>query len=204
MPNSPLLLHDLAITFVRVGGWTLLSWILGLCIAYLCFKIKPLSIVLLPVVNFMRHISPFCWLPLIILMVGIGEIAVGITLLISLVFHAVIISLEQLHSLPKTVLEQAKLDGAIGWNLFTHIELPLCIIGFIDIFRVLWGVGWSAVIAAEMLGVSSGMGYRLLDFRYLLRYREMLTYIGVIGIVGITLDYLLKSIKWSIEKRLGL
>jgi ABC-type nitrate/sulfonate/bicarbonate transport system permease component len=30
---------------------------------------------------------------------------------------------------------------------------------------VLWGLGWSTVVAAEMLGVDSGLQHRLLDFR---------------------------------------
>jgi len=136
-------------------------------------------------------------------MAGIGELAVGITLLISLTFHAVIVTLELLRSLPKTVLEQARLDGINGWKMLIHIELPLSLGGFIDIYRVLWGVGWSAVIAAEMLGVQSGMGYRLLDFRYLLRYKEMLIYIAVIGFVGIAVDATLKRMKGSVEKRIG-
>lgn len=186
---------------MRVLVWTLLSWVMGIGIGFACYRSKLFGILALPVVNFIRHISPFCWLPLIIIAAGIGEIAVGITLLISLTFHGVIVSLEMLRSLPQVVLEQARLDGASGWALFRHIELPNCISGIVDIFRVLWGVGWSVVVAAEMLGVSSGMGYRLLDFRYLLRYQEMLVYIAVIGCIGIGTDYLLKRMRSITELR---
>lgn len=195
MPGSAMLLSDLGITFSRVAAWTVLSWLIGVLIGFVCHRISLVEKLVLPGVNFLRHISPFCWLPLIIMMAGIGELAVGITLMISIVFHSVIISMELLRGLPQNVLEQATLDGSGGWNLAINIELPLCLGGFIDIFRVLWGVGWSAVIAAEMLGVSSGMGYRLLDFRYLLRYKEMLLYIAVIGGVGVVTDYLLKGLK---------
>jgi len=198
-----MLFNDLAVTFMRVWVWSSLSWILGLALGFICYRSKLLEWIIVPVVNFMRHISPFCWLPLIIMMAGIGELAVGITLLISLTFHAVIVTLELLRSLPKTVLEQARLDGINGWKMLIHIELPLSLGGFIDIYRVLWGVGWSAVIAAEMLGVQSGMGYRLLDFRYLLRYKEMLIYIAVIGFVGIAVDATLKRMKGNVEKRIG-
>ena len=97
-------------------------------------------------------------------------------------------------------MEQAKLDGAAGWRLFREIELPLSLSGILDIYRVLWGVGWTAIIAAEMLGVRSGMGYRLLDFRYLLRYKEMLGYIAVIGGVGIIIDLLLQKLKSRLVK----
>ncbi|PKN74070.1 MAG: hypothetical protein CVU50_00400 [Candidatus Cloacimonetes bacterium HGW-Cloacimonetes-3] len=201
MIDASMLLNDIVITSLRVLVWTLLSWVLGVGIGFACYRNKIFGILAMPVVNFIRHISPFCWLPLIILAAGIGEVSVGITLLISLTFHAVIVSLEMLRSLPRIVLEQARLDGASGWALFSQIELPVCISGIVDIFRVLWGVGWSVVIAAEMLGVSSGMGYRLLDFRYLLRYKEMLVYIVIIGCIGIGTDYLLKRLKSVTELR---
>ncbi len=195
-----MLLKDLTITFCRVAVWTTLAWLIGLLMGYLIYRSRGLRAFTLPAVNFFRHVSPYCWLPLIIIAFGIGEWAVGITLLVSLVFHSVIISLELFNTLPKVVMEQAKLDGAAGWRLFREIELPLSLSGILDIYRVLWGVGWASVIAAEMLGVRSGMGYRLLDFRYLLRYKEMLGYIAVIGGVGIIIDLLLQKLKSRLVK----
>lgn len=186
-----MLLNDLFATFIRVLIWTLLSWLGALLTGFACYRSRLISRGIMPVVNFMRHVSPFCWLPLIIIAAGIGEIAVGITLLISMLFHGVIVTVEMLRSLPRVIVEQAVLDGAAGGKLLRHIEIPLSMGGIIDLFRVLWGVGWSAVIAAEMLGVSTGMGYRLLDFRYLMRYPEMLGYIAVIGGIGIVSDQLL-------------
>lgn len=198
-----MLLKDLVITFSRVLIWASVAWAMGLLLGYLAYRNRSLKVALLHVVNFLRHISPYCWLPLIIIAFGIGEAAVGITLLLSLVFHSVIIALELFNSLPKVVMEQAKLDGATGWKLFKEIELPLSLSGIMDIYRVLWGVGWTAIVAAEMLGVRSGMGYRLLDFRYLLRYKEMLVYIIVIGGVGITVDLLLIRLKAGLDRMRG-
>ena len=195
-----MLIKDLVITFGRVAFWTTMAWLLGLVLGYLAYRDKYLRAFILPFANLLRHISPYCWLPLIIIAFGIGEIAVGITLLFSLVFHSVIISMELFRSLPKVVMEQAKLDGAGSWRLFRDLELPLSMGGILDIYRVLWGVGWASVIAAEMLGVRSGMGYRLLDFRYLLRYKEMLGYIAVIGGVGIIIDLLLQKLKSRLVK----
>ncbi len=195
MPGSFILLKDIAITSLRVLSWTLLSWLVGMLFGFAANRCRMLRILLLPVLNFMRHISPFCWLPLIILVAGIGELSVGITLFLALVFNAILMSMELMNSLPKAVVEQAGLDGATAWQRFVHIELPLCYGAVIDLFRVLWGVGWSVVVAAEMLGVSSGMGYRLLDFRYLMRYREMIVYIFVIGVIGVGTDILLRRLK---------
>lgn len=195
MMDFSLLASDLLITLARVSGWTLLSWLLALAVGYSCFKLRWFHSLSMPVVNFFRHISPFCWLPFIIAFAGIGELAVGTTLVLALSFHGVIVCLELLRGIPGSTIEQAHLDGAAGFTLLRHIELPLALAGITDLFRILWGVGWSAVVAAEMLGVNSGMGYRLLDFRYLLRYREMLIYIAAIGLLGVFVDVLLRALR---------
>jgi NitT/TauT family transport system permease protein len=166
---------------------------LGVLIAYTCYKYRRLKRIVIIPVNFLRHISPYCWLPLIIMFAGIGEIAVGIVMLMAMLFNAIVIGIGIFSALPVDVLESASLDGAYGMRLIRYIELPLLYESLIDLFRVLWSVGWTALIAAEMLGVQSGMGYRLLDFRYLLMYKEMLAYIAIIGTIGIITDYLFLS-----------
>lgn len=194
-----LLWGDLWVTFIRVMGWTILSWLIGGFLGFLAFRSSGFERLSLPFINLMRHISPFCWLPLIIVIAGIGEVSVGLILVLAMVFNAALQTREVLRGISRDVIGQAKLDGADGFGLLYHIELPYSASGLVDILRVLFSVGWTTVIAAEMLGVSSGMGYRLLDFRYLLRYREMLVYIGIIGLVGIIMDHLLLRAKRMLE-----
>lgn len=184
---------DLLFSLFRVVLSTVISYFLGVLIAYTCYKSFRLKRIVIIPVNFLRHISPYCWLPLIIMFAGIGEIAVGIVMLMAMLFNAIVIGIGIFSALPVDVLESASLDGAYGMRLIRYIELPLLYESLIDLFRVLWSVGWTALIAAEMLGVQSGMGYRLLDFRYLLMYKEMLAYIAIIGTIGIITDYLFLS-----------
>lgn len=193
------LLSDLLITLLRVSVGTTLSWLAGTAMGFLCYRYTRVNALMMPPVNFIRHIPPLAWLPLVIVVAGIGEVAVALVLLISMSFHGVIVAKELFRNLPRETIEQAKLDGAHGLKLLLGIELPLAAAGMTDLFRVLWGVGWSAAIAAEMLGVSSGMGFRLMDFRYLLRYKEMLVYIVVIGLVGVACDYALARLRSRLE-----
>jgi len=185
------LLTDLGLTFSRVMVWTLIAWLLGILFGLMAYKSRVINGIMLPINNLFRHISPFCWLPIVIIISGIGELSVGLILLMAMLFNSILMTQEALNGIPRDLLEHAYLDGAHGWGLIWEIELPLIWRNLIDIFRVLWSVGFSTVIAAEMLGVKSGLGYRLLDFRYLLRYQEMFFYILIIGIIGILMDYIL-------------
>jgi len=195
------LLQDLLKSSIRALLWTSVAFLLGSCLGYLCHFSGPLKRLMMPLVNFMRHISAFCWLPVIILIWGIGELSVGVVLLSAMLFNAIVISCGIFSRLHQDLVDTACLDGAGTWALFENIELPLAIPDLIELYRILWSVAWTAIIAAEMLGVSSGMGYRLLDFRYLLQYEAMFGYILVIGSMGVSTDYLLcRLIRFSKTK----
>lgn len=197
-----LLINDLGISFWRVSGTAIFAWVWGIVFGYFIFHIKFFSRLLLPAINFIRHISPFAWLPFAIIWFGMGEMSVGFVMFITLFFPTIIASSNQFNAVPKEFVEEAKVLGASPFQMFKFVELPLSIIGFLNLFRIIWGLGWTVIIAAEMLGVQNGMGYRLLDFRYLLQYSHMLFYLIVMGVVGILFDSLLRRIIMNFQKKL--
>jgi ABC-type nitrate/sulfonate/bicarbonate transport system permease component len=188
------LCSDIIISLSRVLFWTLISFLFGIIAGLGLKKYKLIYKLLIHPINFIKQISPFAWMPLAIIIFGISELSVGFVLLISMILPSALLTLDLLNSLSKEVIEEAKSAGAHGWDLFWHIELPLARLGLINQSRLLWSIGWNTLIAAEMLGVSKGLGFRLLDFRYLLAYKEMLIYIAIIGFIGIVTDYLLVKI----------
>lgn len=186
--NLSLILTDIGYTLSRVLITTILAWLGSLGVALLLHKFTWAYKTCLPIVNFFRQISPFVWLPFAIIFFGLGEYPIGIVLITAMFFPGVIMMFETLDSFPKDVYEEAITAGAHSTQLYFRIVLPILWNQFLNIFRLLWSVGWSTVIAAEMLGVSQGLGFRLLDYRYLLEYKFMLIYIGIIGIIGILSD----------------
>ncbi|MEA2096390.1 MAG: ABC transporter permease subunit, partial [Candidatus Cloacimonadota bacterium] len=123
---------------------------------------------------------------------GLGECPVTFIMFITLFFPTLIAASGHFSSLPHEYLDEGHVLGASQLQIFLHIELPLILPSLLNLFRIIWGLGWTVIIAAEMLGVSSGMGFRLLDFRYLLKYPEMLIYFIIMGFTGIIIDSILK------------
>ena len=64
--------------------------------------------------------------------------------------------------------------------------------------RLALGIAWVVIVPAEMLGVSSGPGYEILNARDRLAYDEMLVVILLIGLIGIALDTLAQ---WLLRER---
>ena len=195
------LLSDILITFLRVSITTLCAWVCGVVVGYYIFQSNILKNLLLPIINLIRHISPFAWLPFAIIWFGLGEPSIFFVMFITLFFPTVIAVSEFFSTIPGEYIAEAQVCGASQSQLFFQIELPLILNNLLNLLRVIWGLGWSVIVAAEMLGVNSGLGFRLLDFRYLLKYPEMLVYLLVMGILGILFDKFLFFLIKSYQKK---
>lgn len=182
---------DFINSFLRVTITAIIAWILAIIMGKLLYSFSWLKIIALPSLNFIRHISPYAWLPVAIIWFGLGETPAAAIMLTALFFPAVIMTTELYEQVQPEYREEAQMCGATGWQVFQAVEIPLLKIEFINLFRILWGLGWTTVIAVEMLGVNNGLGFRLLDFRYLLQYENMVIYLIVMGTTGIVIDHLL-------------
>ncbi len=196
------LLDDLLHSFLRVSLSSLTAWICGILVGYFLSHYLKISSLFLPLINFIRHISAFAWLPFAIIWFGLGEPPIAFVMFISLFFPAIIGAIDSFEQIQPEYIEEAKVNGANNWQILKFIEIPLSITNFINLFRILWGLGWSVIIAAEMLGVNSGIGFRLLDFRYLLKYPQMIYYILTIGILGVVSDRWIKKLQLRVKTSL--
>lgn len=189
-----MLFIDLITSFLRVTIIAIIAWLLGILGGYLLHYSTLMNHLLLPLINFIRHISPFAWLPFAIIWFGLGERSVSFIMFISLFFPSIIAAEDNFSMLPHEYIDEGHVLGSSPFQMFFYIELPLALPSLFNLFRIIWGLGWTVIIAAEMLGVSNGMGFRLLDFRYLLKYPQMLIYFIIMGFTGIIFDTILKRL----------
>jgi len=187
-----LLLKDILYSFLRVTLSAVAAGLCGLILGYFLYHFKILFNVLITSVNFIRHISPFAWLPFSIIWFGLGEGPITFILFITLFFPMLIAVMNILSNIRQEFLEEAQVLGASKLQIFLKIEIPLSLTDFLNTFRIIWGLGWTTIIAVEMLGVNNGLGFRLLDFRYLMNYPSMIIYIIIMGSIGILMDYLMR------------
>ena len=147
----------------------------------------------MPAINFFRQISPFAWLPFSIIWFGLGEYPIFFVIFITLLFPIIIAAEEIFSRITREIREEAEVAGASRFFLFRRIYLPLSIPSLINLFRIMWSLGWTSIIAAEMLGVSQGLGFRLLEFRYLIQHDKMFFYLLILGLIGVSSDFLIRT-----------
>jgi NitT/TauT family transport system permease protein len=198
-----------SVGFLSDAGWTLLrvaagvsaGFGLGLLIAVVLAHSRLARSLLDPVLQLLRPVSPFAWTPLVILLFGLGSRPAIAVIFIGVLFPAIVIAFEALRSIDPELLDIAHIFGVSGWSRIVEVELPLVAPELLAALRILFGVGWIMAIGAEMLAANSGLGYRLMNARYLLDFPSLYSLILIVGIIGYGLDFGLRRFERLTARR---
>ena len=144
-----------------------------------------------PLMTAVRQIPVIAWIPLIILWCGIGELSKVVVIAIAAFFPVTVNTLGGIQSLPSGYLEVARLYRLSAAQTFRKVYLPHALPQILVGLKLGLGSSWMAVVAAELIAASSGIGYRLNYARGLLRSDAVILCMLVIGLVGIIMDKLL-------------
>lgn len=139
-------------------------------------------------------VSPLSWMPLAVMALGVGEAPVVFLLTFAAVWPIVLNTAAGVMALDRSWLQLAHSLSATRTEVVLRIVLPGIVAHVLTGFRLALGIGWIVLVPAEMLGVSAGMGYFILDTRDRLAYDELTAGIVVIGALGFTLDLLARRI----------
>ena len=93
--------------------------------------------------------------------------------------------------------------GVKGLGLATRVILPAALPSILTALRIALGISWLVVVAAEMLGVESGLGYLVLDARNQLRYDRVVAAMIMIGVIGLVIDVTVRRFERSELERRG-
>ncbi len=157
-----------------------------------------------PIIQGLRPISPIAWIPIAILWFGIGDGA-GIYLIFLASFFPVTVgTMAAVRNISLVHQRSAENFGLEGMELFRRVVLPAALPQIITSLRIALGVAWLVIVAAEMVGMDSGLGYLINDARNAgSRYDLVVATMGVIGVLGIGLDLLIRQLEKFDEVRWG-
>ncbi|WP_294478185.1 ABC transporter permease [uncultured Ruminococcus sp.] len=156
-----------------------------------------------PAVQLLRPISPTAWMPFIVLLFGIGDVPAIVIIFIAAFFPVLLSTVSAVGNIDPVYLKVSKNFGirqpALTWKVIFPAAFPQIANGI----HLALGTAWIFLVAGEMVGAQSGLGYQIIDARNNIRADILLATILVIGIIGILLDGLLKLIEKLILKSWG-
>jgi len=157
-----------------------------------------------PIIQGLRPISPIAWIPIAILWFGIGDGAGIFLIFLSSFFPITVGTMAAVRNISLVYQRSALNFGLSGLELFRRVVLPAALPQIITSLRIALGVAWLVIVAAEMVGMDSGLGYLINDARNAgSRYDLVVATMLVIGAIGIVLDLLIRRLERFDEVRWG-
>jgi ABC-type nitrate/sulfonate/bicarbonate transport system permease component len=150
-----------------------------------------------PVIEVLRPIPPLAWIPLSILWFGISDLQNQFIIFLGMVFPILINTVVAVKSVEPNLVRAARTLGASEGDILVKVVFKAALPQIITGVRVGLGVGWMALVAAELVGARSGLGFLISDARTLLRTDIIVVGMLTIGLAGLIID---QSIRFAARK----
>jgi len=141
-----------------------------------------------PALEFIRHIPPIACIPMLILWFGIGETSKIAVIILAAFFPIFMNTLSGVANCDVKLLEVGDVFEFTPADKFFSIILPAIIPSVIVGMRLGLGYSWRALIGAELIAASSGIGYMIMDAEQLSRPDIIIVGILSVGILGYLID----------------
>lgn len=150
----------------------------------------------------LRPIPPIAWIPIIMLLLGIGTNAKVFIIFVAAVVPAVINSYTGIKRTPEVYINVGRSLGMSDYRIFTRICVPCALPTVFTGLRLSLNTAWVALVAAELLASTKGLGYMIQIGRVLAKPDIIITGMFVIGCSGAVMSALLgvlekRLVKWS-------
>ena len=187
----------------RYGIGLILGVIFGVIIGFIFGYNPKFAQAFDPLFNILRPISPIAWVPIILIIFGIGDLPTIFIIAYSVFFPMVLLSTKAIKDLPSQLILVAKNFGASKLQIFTGVIIPSSFLSLISSLKLAAALAWINLVVGEMLGAQTGLGYMIIDSRNQLRIDILIATIITIGIIGMIINTIFGYIEKVVSRRYG-
>lgn len=202
MHNDCLMSNHIFSSIGRVGLAALIGLPLGIAFGILAGMNRTVSAFLEPVGVFANSISGIAWIPLAIVWFGVGWLTTLFIMLNTIFWLLFFNAMLGVRSVSRVYEQSVLTMGGNRWHLIFQVYLPGAMPSIIAGIRMSMGFGWRALIAAEMIGGDSGLGFMIFTSAQEFKIEEVFLGVILISLIWVSTDrYLLVPLeKWTIHR----
>ncbi len=149
------------------------------------------SAALLPIVRGLAPIAPIAWIPLGIMLLGIGNATAVFIVFVGVYFLLTLSTVAAVASVDTRLLKTARTFGASERQVWLWVIFPAILPQVFTMLRLNFFAAWMAVLAAEMVGLKNGVGMMVILGREMFNGNLIMLGICIVGVVGYAVDSLL-------------
>ncbi len=179
---------------IALGGYTV-GVVIGVPLGIAMAWSRRFELFAKPLFDVIRPIPALAWIPLMILWLGIGYWSkVGIIFFAAFI-SATINAYAGIKRTSRVHLWVASTFGASNKQMLFKVAIPTALPMIFTGLRLALGSSWVALVAAELLAATRGLGYMIQVARMLGRPDVILVGMITIGVIGFLLSYILEKLQ---------
>jgi len=148
-----------------------------------------------PTLHFLQQIPPIAWIPIFMLLLGIDEASKVAVIVYASFFPVFLNTVQGVTSVDPKLIEVGHAYMLSPWEMVKKVYIPSAAMTIFVGLRLGLSNCWRALVGAEMLGASSGIGYLIIEGRQLAQYDKIFVAIITIGTAGMLIDLFLRKIE---------
>ena len=191
---SGALLHHIAASASRTGAGFLLALLTASGLALLTYASRPAQRRTLILTEALRVTPPLSLIPLLILWLGIDEAPKIAIVFLSSFFPVYLNAVTALQGVDPKLVEAARLMHFTPRELFFSLRLPAALPGLLTGVRLGFGYSWRALVGAELIAASSGLGFLISESSEFSKTDAVFAGILTIAVLGVAADAALRKL----------
>jgi sulfonate transport system permease protein len=194
------LARDTGISLLRVVEGFAAGCVLGLLLGIAMGLSPTVEDYVRPLFTAFAQVPTLGWIPLLMLLVGIGE---GLKILVIAKAAFVPVTLNTLagiRAVPAHYSEVGAVFRFNRWQMLSRVILPAAVPPIFTGLRYGLTHSWNALVAVELLASAEGLGYLLVWGRQMFWLDTMMGAMAMIGIVGFLLDRIMAIIERRLQR----
>jgi taurine transport system permease protein len=151
-----------------------------------------------PLIEFYRPVPPLAYLPLIVIWCGIGEASKILLIYLAIFAPVAIATVQGVRRVDESRVRAARSLGARRSQLVFFVMLPSAAPDILTGIRIGLGVGWSTLVAAELIAGTRGLGFMIQSAAQFLVTDVVLMGILLIGTIAFIFDWALRRLQTTL------
>lgn len=148
-----------------------------------------------PTIELIRPISGIAWIPIGLFLFGVGNTLPVFIMIIAAFFPLLFNTAAGVQGVDARLVAAARTMGLARASIVRRVVLPAAAPGILVGFRLAVASAWTAIVAAELIGAPSGVGFAIEWYRELLMSAKVFSFIAVIGGIGFVSDLLVRKLQ---------
>jgi ABC-type nitrate/sulfonate/bicarbonate transport system permease component len=176
--------RDVGVSLFEFVCGYLIGVVLGVALGLLMGEWRHFRMAATPAVESLRFVVPFAWIPLTILWFGTSYVGKVLLVAYAVFFVMVVSTTRAVAQVEPTLSRVGTMLGMNPWRLAWQVHLRAAAPTLASAARAAAAIGWIAVVAAEYIGASAGLGLMITNAATSLTTSVVIGGMIVIGIVG--------------------